>query len=431
MLRRYLPHMHEQHPGPRVAGVLSQSETARPPRRRGGRSTGGRPSAGAGRTRAGWRAAKPSGSAPRQAHAAPAGRGQQQARARVHGGAVELVAGDPGAGRGERAVGQRHRVAVAEGQRRGHRGVRVEHPAHRGAVEGPARATAGPAHSATIGPPAAASAATATRSGSLADSSAAYTSGKPPPTTSARVPVRQRLVAQRVDGDHLGAGAGQQLGRLRVREGESRTTGQRDHRTARHRLARPRGPRRGRERRRGAGDREHRVQVDARRRPARPARRPTRRPRRGARPPGTRPRCRDGAATASARRSAPSTGVPTSSQASRSSASCRSEPTRLRITPAMRTSPKLRKPCTSAATERPCAAASTTRIDRRVEQRRRPARWSRCRPRRYARRTGPSRPRPRRGRRPAAPCANSGPIRSSPTSTGSRLRPGRPAASAW
>ena len=32
---------------------------------------------------------------------------------------------------------------------------------------------------------------------------------------------------------------------------------------------------------------------------------------------------------------------------------------------------------------------------------------------------------------PALPCRNSGPISSSPTSTGSRLRPGRPAASAW
>jgi hypothetical protein len=74
---------------------------------------------------------------------------------------------------------------------------------------------------------------------------------------------------------------------------------------------------------------------------------------------GTSPRCRDGTATVELRRSTPRTGAPTSSSAARRIASCRSDPTRLRITPARRTVPNDRNPCTSAATERPCAAAST------------------------------------------------------------------------
>lgn len=67
-------------------------------------------------------------------------------------------------------------------------------------------------------------------------------------------------------------------------------------------------------------------------------------------------------ATEAVRRTEPSTGTPEpSSRASRSSSSCRSEATRLRITPARRTSGSQdAKPCTSAATERDCEEASTT-----------------------------------------------------------------------
>ncbi|GAA3108459.1 hypothetical protein GCM10020254_63060 [Streptomyces goshikiensis] len=76
---------------------------------------------------------------------------------------------------------------------------------------------------------------------------------------------------------------------------------------------------------------------------------------------GTSPRCRDGAATCGARRRTPRTGIPASSSASRSIASCRSEPTLFKITPPSRTwGSKEAKPCTSAATDRDCDEASTT-----------------------------------------------------------------------
>ena len=67
------------------------------------------------------------------------------------------------------------------------------------AVERPAPDTAGRAHSAATGAPASGQRGDAARSGSLADSSAAYTSGNPPPITSPPVPVGQPLVAQRVE----------------------------------------------------------------------------------------------------------------------------------------------------------------------------------------------------------------------------------------
>ena len=116
------------------------------------------------------------------------------------------------------------------------------------------------------------------------------------------------------------------------------------------------------QRRGGAGQAVDRVQVDAGVRPARRARRRSPAPRRGVRRPGP---GRGGARAPrqpSSRRSAPSTGTPELVQGLASgSLRCASEPTRFRITPAIRTAgSNERKPCTSAATERPCAAASTT-----------------------------------------------------------------------
>ena len=64
----------------------------------------------------------------------------------------------------------------------------------------------------------------------------------------------------------------------------------------------------------------------------------------------TRPRCRDGTDSSSARGIAPSTGTPACSHACRNTSSCRGEPTRLRITPARRTDwSNVEKPCSRAA----------------------------------------------------------------------------------
>ena len=156
-----------------------------------------RPSAGAGRRRA-----RPADETLVFAAERPRrGRGT----ARDHGGAVELVTADGRPGGREHRVGGRDRVPVAEGEpgrssarwRRAPRtsaGRRVRGPgtAARRTRRSPARPTrpAGPRRA---------------RSGSLADRSAACTSGNPPPSTRAAGPGRQRLVAQRVHGDHVGA----------------------------------------------------------------------------------------------------------------------------------------------------------------------------------------------------------------------------------
>jgi WS/DGAT/MGAT family acyltransferase len=130
------------------------------------------------------------------------------------------------------------------------------------------------------------------------------------------------------------------------------------------------------------------------------------------------------------RGSAPSTGNPTSTTAARSTSSCRGLPTRLRTTPATRTAgSKERNPCSSAARLRDCPRTSTTSTTGA------PSSPATC-----AVDPAPSCSRPSNRpitpsttaiSAPAAPCRASGRIRSSPTSTGSRLRPGRPVASAW
>ena len=147
---------------------------------------------------------------------------------------------------------------------------------------------------------------------------------------------------------------------------------------------------------------------------------------------GISPRWRDGVATAAERRSAPSTGTPEpSSRASRSSCSCRSEATRLRITPASRTrGSQDAKPCTSAATERDCEEPSTTSTTGARSS------LATCAveassPRPEAPSNRPMTPSTTATSAPAAPCRNSGAIRSGPHMKASRLRPGRPAASAW
>ena len=116
----------------------------------GARSPGFRPSAGAGRRRARCRCTKPSGSAPRQAQAAPpAGDSSRPERGctavRWNSWPVTRVPAG-----GERAVGQRHGVPVAEGQPSGHRARR--RPAPRTSARRPAPAQPQqPAHSAAIG----------------------------------------------------------------------------------------------------------------------------------------------------------------------------------------------------------------------------------------------------------------------------------------
>ncbi len=136
--------------------------------------------------------------------------------------------------------------------------------------------------------------------------------------------------------------------------------------------------------------------------------------------------------TACARRTAPSTGTPEpSSRASRSSVSCRSEATLLRITPARRTcGSQDAKPCTSAATDRDCEEASTTSTTGARSS------FATCAvdassPRPAAPSYRPITPSTTATSAPAAPCANSGATSSGPLIQASRLRPGRPAASAW
>ncbi len=147
---------------------------------------------------------------------------------------------------------------------------------------------------------------------------------------------------------------------------------------------------------------------------------------------GISPRCREGVATAAERRTEPSTGTPEpSSRAWRSSSSCRSEATRLRITPASRTSGSQEaKPCTSAATDRDCEEASTTSTTGARSS------FDTCAvdassPRPDAPSNSPITPSTTATSAPAAPCRKSGAIRSGPHMKASRLRPGRPAARPW
>ena len=234
-------------------------------------------------------------------------------------------------------------------------------------------------------------------------------SGKPPGNTTAVGAGGQR-VAQRVELDDVGAGGAQQLRVLGVAEAERLAGRQGDGRAARP-VGSPTAV---------AGS--HGVGGDAaarRRRPRRPGRRggrprrSSRRPRLGARRPYstavTRPRCLVGNSNSATRGMAPSTGTPACSHACRSTCSCRGEPTRLRITPAIRVAvSNVEKPCSSAAMLWLWPRASTTRTTGAPS---RPATWAvdpRAAPvaarRRCGRRTGPSRPRPRRCRHRRLPC---------------------------
>ncbi len=111
--------------------------------------------------------------------------------------------------------------------------------------------------------------------------------------------------------------------------------------------------------------------------------------------------------------------------------SCRSDPTLFRITPPSRTcGSNEAKPCTSAATDRDCDDASTTSTTGARSS------FATCAvdassPRPAAPSYNPITPSTRARSHPAAPCANSGATSSGPHMNASRLRPGRPVASAW
>lgn len=135
--------------------------------------------------------------------------------------------------------------------------------------------------------------------------------------------------------------------------------------------------------------------------------------------------------TREARRTTPSTGVPADSSASRSSSSCRSEATLLRITPPTRTcGSQETNPCTSAATDRDCDEASTTST---TGARSSFATWAveASSPSPAAPSYIPITPSTTARSQPRAPCANSGPTSSGPHRYASRLRPTRPVASEW
>jgi len=146
---------------------------------------------------------------------------------------------------------------------------------------------------------------------------------------------------------------------------------------------------------------------------------------------GTRPRWRSGAAIRSSRRSAPSTGTPSGSTASRRICSWTSEPIRLKITPATSSSgSKLRKPWTIAAAERAIAEPSTTSTTGARSS------FATCAveassPRPVAPSNSPITPSITATSASAAPWRKSGAISSAPARNASRLRPGRPDASAW
>jgi hypothetical protein len=136
-----------------------------------------------------------------------------------HGGAVELVAARPRPGRGERGVSGGDGVAVAERERGGHRRLDVEHAAHRVPVQGAGQVQ---------------------QTGALGDDGrarggqrrhlrpqalvgrqlAGVLLGEAAPDDQAVGAVGEALIPQRVHGDDLGPGRGEQLGVLGVAEGE-------------------------------------------------------------------------------------------------------------------------------------------------------------------------------------------------------------------
>ncbi len=149
----------------------------------------------------------------------------------------------------------------------------------------------------------------------------------------------------------------------------------------------------------------------------------------------TRPRYRVGSSSSALRGMAPTTGTPACSHACRKTCSWRALPTRLRMTPAMRVlESNVEKPCSSAAMLWLWPRASTTRITGvpnrfatcALEPVAGPATACSIRPSKR-----PITPSTTAMSAPCAPCAYSGPMSRSPTNTGSKLRPGRPAARAW
>ncbi len=215
---------------------------------------------------------------------------------------MELVATREGAACGERRVGGRHRLPVAQGEARCHgRRHLGQHPAHRLAVQRAAQVeqsgalgdhrSAGGRERADLGP-----------QRGVGGERAGVHLREPAADDQRRRPVGQRLVGRRVEAHDLGAGGREQLGRLRVAERERRPARHRDHRAPptspgrarrrRHEAARglggigclggARGPCRigeadlggllggllgvpgiGREVGRGRGEREQRVEVEA------------------------------------------------------------------------------------------------------------------------------------------------------------------------
>ena len=123
--------------------------------------------------------------------------------------------------------------------------------------------------------------------------------------------------------------------------------------------------------------------------------------------------------------------MPVGASAARSSVSWRSEATRFSTTPASRTRrSQLAKPCTVAATEREVPAASTTSTTGASRSRATWAVLARS-PRPATPSNRPMTPSTTATSAPSAPWRNSGATSSSPTSQGSRLRPGTPQAAAW
>ncbi|SHW07720.1 Uncharacterised protein [Mycobacteroides abscessus subsp. abscessus] len=146
----------------------------------------------------------------------------------------------------------------------------------------------------------------------------------------------------------------------------------------------------------------------------------------------TSPKCREGTDNSSVRGRAPNTRSPARSAAAVRMSRCRADPTRLRMTPAILI------PASAACATKPCNRAdklwlypfaSTTNTTGAPSR----AAISAVDP--FASSTRPSKspmtPSTTAMSAFRLPCRNNGPIRSSPTSTLSRLRPGLPVASAW
>ena len=206
-------------------------------------------------------------------------------------------------------------------------------------------------------------------------------------------------------------GGGEQLGVLGVAEGERRPAGDGDHRPPIRGRRRPRRPDPRRSTVDGGAVRASRRNASRSTPVARPAR-PSRLDRLDRLLPALgRPGPARGAGDGAVRSVAPQDAEHRHAGRRRAprgaSASCRSEPTLLRITPPIRTSGRRRRsPCTSAATDRRLRGGVDDQHDRAPAAASRRARWRRSPlgPERH-RRTGPSRPRRRRGRAPARPCS--------------------------